>query len=97
MFFMLFLGAFSTNLQLCFFSVVNNFGQSVIPYFSVGTGLSGLIVIVIRATTVIIFGDDPNNKIPITLYIATTVIMSIADWIINTLYVFPTQTFMNKF
>jgi hypothetical protein len=51
-----FLGCFSNIVQLSFFGMINYFGEKTVSRFTIGTGLSGLSVITLRALVAAIFG-----------------------------------------
>ena len=96
-FFLLFIGVFCTTLQLCFFSLINSFGEKIVSWFTIGTGVSGLVIILIRALTVGVFGDDPNNKLLIIIYVSISVGLSLIDCFLNHIFVFSTYTYQSAF
>jgi hypothetical protein len=51
-----FLGFFSNVVQLSFFGMINYFGEKTVSRFTVGTALSGLSVIILRAIVTSVFG-----------------------------------------
>lgn len=51
-----FLGFFSNIVQLSFFGMINYFGEKTVSRFTIGTGLSGLSLIMLRAIVAAVFG-----------------------------------------
>jgi ABC-type Co2+ transport system permease subunit len=52
-----FLGFFSNIVQLSFYGMINYFGQKTVSRFTVGTAVSGLSIMIVRAIITAGFGS----------------------------------------
>lgn len=77
--------------------MINHFGEKAVSSFTIGMGVSGLVLIVFRALSVLLFGDDPSNYVTICMYIALTVVFLLIDISLNERFVFPCRIYQNKF
>jgi hypothetical protein len=91
-----FLGFFSNVVQLSFFAMINYFGKKTVSRFTVGTALSGLALIILRAIITAIFGTvNSENIVPIVVYLSISVLFNLFDMYLN-ISLFQTEEFAIK-
>lgn len=85
---------FSNNMcQLSFFAMINYFGMATVSRFTIGTAVSGLMIILVRAGVTGIFGaEDRGNIVPIAIYFGIAILFNIFDLFLN-LKLFKTKAY----
>ena len=69
-----FLGLTNNLCQLSFFGMMNYFGMETVSKFTIGTAVSGIMVVLLRAIITGIFGDNQDNTIPIVIYFGLSIL-----------------------
>lgn len=77
------LGVGGNLAQLSFFSLINYLDHKSVANFTVGTALSGVSIVGIRAIIILIAGDDRSNVIPILLYFIIAIAFNFIDLFLN--------------
>ena len=64
--------------------MINYLSQDVVSKFTVGTAVSGLFMIVVRAILTLIFGpDNKESFIPILVYFIIAIVVNTLDIVMN--------------
>ena len=69
--------------QLTFFAMINYLSQDVVSKYTVGTGLSGLLITMIRIIILASFGADNTSIAPIKIYFSIAIVFNTFDLFLN--------------
>lgn len=78
------IGFVSNLVQLSFFAMINYFGFKTVSRFTIGTAVSGLSLIILRAVITAGFGSDhPDNMAPFLVYFLIAILFNMWDLYLN--------------
>ena len=77
------IGFASNTAQLTFFAMINYLGTVVVSRFTIGTAISGLMLVVLRMIIVAILGSDESNTLPIWIYMVLAILFNFFNLVLN--------------
>jgi hypothetical protein len=93
----LLIGFFNIVVQLSFYAMIGSFGGLVVSRFTIGTGFSGLIIILIRIIIAAVLQDSKHNKTTIMVFAILVFVFGVFDLWLNIRVVFRNKIFIDNF
>lgn len=78
-----FIGYAANTAQLTFFAMINYLGGVVVSRFTIGTAISGLMLVVMRMVIVAFMGSDESNTLPIWIYMSLAILFNFFNMGLN--------------
>lgn len=81
--------------QLTFYAMINYLSENIVSKFTIGTAISGLVIVFFRVILALIFGTNSVSNVPIVLYFSVAIIFNTLDMVLN-IYFCKSEVYMAR-